>query len=808
MNTQNYTLFLLAATQHKVGKTDQLHNISEHDFLSKLKQCEFGEKDGSHYLRTTLRCQDGRTLPRKDSNTDNLANILILDCDKHINLNGDEIEGAPSPKIISPILRSNNISHIIYGSYSHYVGNKGNRYRIILFTNIPYNRDQLAPTVEKAITLINSHLNDQLLANAKENNTWSQPWYFPRKPINSIIDDLYIEYLDGEPIDVTSLLPASPQLQPDRRINYDMGRLSPIDAFNDQNPLHDLLAHYSYKKVYKSKDYEKWIRPDSSSGNAGIIVDSDKFYSFHNDQFNDGKRHDAFDLMMKHEGLSLRDAVSKAAKNSIAPDGRTIDEYNKSIKKKVNTSNSTVHHNEVLNQLLGKIEPINFREIAKLSEKEKIKYNHYHVITIETILALAKDNNWGICRNHDFIYVYNGTHWHVLEEDELKSFLGKAAEKMGVDEHIARHFNFKDQLLKQFIASGHLPKPNNHKNNVLINLKNGTFMITPLCIELKPFDRNNFMTYQLPFDHDEKATAPQFMRYLNKVLPDTQLQNILSEYIGYVFIRSSTLKLEKVLLLYGAGANGKSVFYEIIRSLLGEQNISEYSLQTLTNESGYQRAMIANKLMNYASEINGKLGASIFKQLASGEPVEARLPYGRPFSITDYAKLIFNCNELPRDVEHTEAHFRRFLIIPFNVTIPEHEQDKELAAKIISSELSGVFNWVLDGLTRLLKQKRFTHSNAVDDARKQYEKESDSVKLFIEENEYQKSTEKFVALVELYFQYKTYCQDNCYTPFNNTNFRRRLEAQKIILTKKNFGKVVYITKINRTDSSAYKDASE
>ena len=96
-----------------------------------------------------------------------------------------------------------------------------------------------------------------------------------------------------------------------------------------------------------------------------------------------------------------------------------------------------------------------------------------------------------------------------------------------------------------------------------------------------------------------------------------------------------------------------------------------------------KRAMIANKLVNYASEINGKVEASIFKQLVSGEPVEARLPYGNPFIMSDYAKLIFNCNDLPRDVEQTEAYFRRFLIIPFNVTIPEHVQDKQLAKKII-----------------------------------------------------------------------------------------------------------------------------
>ena len=272
------------------------------------------------------------------------------------------------------------------------------------------------------------------------------------------------------------------------------------------------------------------------------------------------------------------------------------------------------------------------------------------------------------------------------------------------------------------MALANLPTPEQPKDTVLINLKNGTFEVTPDGVKLNDFNRADFMTYQLAFDYNPKATAPMFETYLNRVLPDIELQHILAEFLGYVFIRPTTLKLEKTLLLYGSGANGKSVFYEVVRSMLGEQNTSEYSLQSLTEEKGYFRASIANKLVNYASEISGKLVSSIFKQLVSGEPVEARLPYGKPFILKQYAKLIFNCNELPKDVEQTEAYFRRFLIVPFEITIPESEQDKQLSQKIIANELSGVFNWVLYGLKRLLENKKFTDSHRVRLAREQYEK--------------------------------------------------------------------------------------
>ena len=73
--------------------------------------------------------------------------------------------------------------------------------------------------------------------------------------------------------------------------------------------------------------------------------------------------------------------------------------------------------------------------------------------------------------------------------------------------------------------------------------------------------------------------------------------------------------------------------------------------------------------------------------------------------MVNYAKLIFNCDSLPSEVEQTLGFYRRWLIIYFDQIIPEKEQDKQLAKKIIESELSGVFNWVLEGLERLLEQK-------------------------------------------------------------------------------------------------------
>lgn len=450
-------------------------------------------------------------------------------------------------------------------------------------------------------------------------------------------------------------------------------------------------------------------------------------------------------------------------------------------------------HSEILKNLLEQIQPVNFQELAGISPDDKPKISQLQVICIEQILYLAKKNNWGLCIKNGSVYVYNGSFWQQIEAESLNKFLGEAAEKMGIDPYKARYYQFREQLYKQFIAAGHLSAPIQKNDVVLINLKNGTFEISQHGTKLKPFDQNDFLTYQLQFYYNPDAKAPLFEKYINRVLPDKNLQNILCEYLGYIFIPTKTLKLEKVLLLYGPGANGKSVLYDVINELLGSENVCSYSLQSLTNETGYFRATLGNKLLNYASEISGNLQTGIFKAMASGEPIEARLPYGNPFILTNYAKLIFNTNVLPRDIEFTKAYFRRFLIIPFNETIPDEEQDVELSKKIIDSELAGVFNWVLAGLNRLLIQKKFTHSDIVKRTVDAYESESDTVKQFLIDSEYKSHHKDYVLYKTLYSQYRQYCNEGGFKSMNLTHFGSRLKHLKINIERKSIGNVVFVS---------------
>jgi putative DNA primase/helicase len=500
--------------------------------------------------------------------------------------------------------------------------------------------------------------------------------------------------------------------------------------------------------------------------------------------------------MNKNQKIKALDSVLEAAE-LLPVLNEQYSESSENVNIEINKFDQEEHpseHDEILKSMVKTIQPIDFYKRAQVGTSDDIERRHYLIISVEDILEYATEHKWGLCMNNQSVYLFNGSYWKAQPKDVTIKFLGDAALRLGVPQFEAKHFRFRDELYKQFFSTAFLPKPQKIGDEVLVNLQNGTFVITPETQYLKSFDRNDFVTYQLSFDYDPNATAPLFQQFLDRVLPDRDLQKVLAEFASYVFVKQKTLKLEKALILYGSGANGKSVFFEVINALLGPDNVSNYSLYSLTHENGYHRALIGDKLLNFASEISPKMDSTFFKQLVSGEPIEARLPYKEPFIISDYAKLIFNANLLPTDIENNEAFFRRFILIPFNVTIPEEERDPKLAKRIIDSELAGIFNWILDGLQRLLTNKGFTPSKVLDQTILEYRQQSDTVFLFLDEEGYVADIEEEVSLNEVYSNYIGYCKTGLYKAVSRRQFAERLRKLDFSMTRRSHGNVVGIKK--------------
>ncbi|MFI3123239.1 MAG: phage/plasmid primase, P4 family [Methylococcales bacterium] len=393
------------------------------------------------------------------------------------------------------------------------------------------------------------------------------------------------------------------------------------------------------------------------------------------------------------------------------------------------------------------------------------------------ILDAAKSRNWNLTYKDACFYIYSGTHWQPIDDESTRHILKVLIVKFGYPEIKSRSIEFINKLFLQFVHDASALQLDYEKQS-LINLQNGTLKFTENGATLHEFNSKDFATHQLDFDYNPRAQNQLFLSYLNDVLPDKDTQKTLQQIAGYLFVKG--LKLELVFLLYGEGRNGKSVFQEVLTGVIGHDNVSSYSLEDLTKDTGYCRIKIANKVVNYGTDISMQsLKNDAFKVLASGEPIAAREIYRSNFEMRDYAKLIFNINRIDNaNVEHTTGYFRRFLFVPFGVTISDEKIDRDLHKKILTDK-AGVLNWIIEGANEVVKNRDIFVSAECEAFKLQFIKECDNVSMFEEHYIKPNLSGSFYTMTvsECYRDYVSFCQDYGYKGvLGRGNFSKRMQS--------------------------------
>lgn len=466
-----------------------------------------------------------------------------------------------------------------------------------------------------------------------------------------------------------------------------------------------------------------------------------------------------------------------------------------------------------LNRLLESIEPVDFAIAANADDEKKLEKirNLRHLLTIEDFRdkfskiikelktleeVCFEDKITLVILNflekteelpeklrifEDGVYrIYTDkTHcWKSVDGKIMLLFLSELAEKSGIKRIDVLKKRTLETLKYQFDLLAHVNTPAGDPDEAKINLQNGTFVVSKNFIGLREHRADDYFKYILPFKYDENAKCPDFKSFLNRSVPEMECQMALSEFAAYPLARG--LKMEKALVLFGPGGTGKSTFQTILSRMYGEENVGPYSLSALCGKRdscAYNRADMVNFVVIYSTEMGDSKDNddNMVKQIISREPVTARKPYGEPFTIRDYCPVMFNVNEMP-PMENTSAMRRRFYIIPFLNKIPAGEMDVEFADRITEKELSGVFNWVLDGLKRLMKNKKFTVSPLSEKITNNLWMESDNVLAFVELNNLKPDVTDFRYSTELYAEYKMFCKENNYRSLSSIKFLKRLEG--------------------------------
>lgn len=418
-----------------------------------------------------------------------------------------------------------------------------------------------------------------------------------------------------------------------------------------------------------------------------------------------------------------------------------------------------------------KTEPVNFEEIARELLKQ------YKMFVMED--------------TRDF-YVYEGGRYYSEGvESELRRAIREISKGMNVSRGIVDPDPITDREIREvleylrdykFITRAQV----NDRPNI-INFKNGSLDVDTWAFS--EHDPEYFCTIQIPVNYEPEATCPAFDKFISEVVGKED-RAALFEFMGYSLIPDT--RIQKAVMLIGKGSNGKSVFLRVLSRLLGGENVSGESMQTLENNR-FSVARLYGKLVNVFKDLPTTTleKCEIFKTLTGDDgEIRGEEKHKQAFYFKNTARLIFSANGLPKVLDDNFAFYRRWILINFPNVIAEEDQDKNLYQKLTTeAELSGILNLALKGLKSVLKNEKFSYSKTASEVERLYKINSRPVDAFVYERLLASADDTPKAYV--YGAYVDWCNMNDVKPEHENRFakimkrlgyettRRMINKQKI-----------------------------
>lgn len=296
-----------------------------------------------------------------------------------------------------------------------------------------------------------------------------------------------------------------------------------------------------------------------------------------------------------------------------------------------------------------------------------------------------------------------------------------------------------------------------NKYNGLIPLQNGLLNLETL--ELKPFDSSQIFTFKLPVNYDPTADCPQFKQWLTEVQTTDNI-TILQEYAGYSLLPK--MPFHKSIWFIGEGRNGKGTFIHTLEGIIGKNNIAHVALQELTGERNFSEYQLYGKLINISSEPTTKkeLETPLFKKLTGDDTIAAEVKCKQNrVCFTNFAKFYILGNKYPRVRDNTTAFKQRLIIIKWENTFLEGKnQIQHIEKRWLTSqkEKSGILNWMLQGLHRIVQNEKFSMTKTQEEMMIEFERASDSIAAWIDER-LTFNRDKHVEREESFNDYMEYC---------------------------------------------------
>jgi putative DNA primase/helicase len=315
----------------------------------------------------------------------------------------------------------------------------------------------------------------------------------------------------------------------------------------------------------------------------------------------------------------------------------------------------------------------------------------------------------------------------------------------------------------------------------LLNVLNGTLNLR--TGELQPHRREDLITKLAPVAYDPAAPCPRWEALLKRILGgDDELIGFVQRAAGYSL--TGDTREQCAFFPWGTGANGKSTLLNALQGVLGD-----YARQTppetllLKREGGIPNDLArlhgARFVCAVETEAGRRLAEAQLKQMTGGDRIVARFLNREFFEFVPQFKVWLATNHRPVIRGTDGAIWRRIRLIPFTVTIPDAEQDRELPEKL-KIEYPGILRWLVEGCLAWQRAAGLGMPAPVRDAVAGYRAEQDALAPFLNEQcvtGAEAGADAETSKAALYADYTGWCAQSGEKPMSKVELGKALKER-------------------------------
>jgi putative DNA primase/helicase len=558
------------------------------------------------------------------------------------------------------------------------------------------------------------------------------------------------------------------------------GDLSPGDDFEQRTDWAEILEPHGWKHVRTIGRVREWRRPDKTdrgiSATTGRATDRDRLYVFSSSTpfeinepitkfhahaiLNHGGDHRAAARQLRADGYGHRAPVT-IPQNTVA-----ITDGTSALKPAPVPATALPSRTDDGNaQLLAHLHAHHIRYVAQ--RKQWLAWDGHRWAWDQRgiIRELAKHT----IRNLD-----------IHGDDDLAKHWARSLSKRALDAMVALASTIEGIVVDAGDLDAHVDALNTPGG--IINLTNGALAAPdPACLHT----RSTAVT-------PTPGPTPRW----NAFLTDTFTGHpTLTGYVQRLAGYSATGRVTHHVLpfLHGSGQNGKTVFLDVMRKLLGDYATTTGANFLMAGRDQHPQELARLHGMRFVitSEVNegDRFDEAKVKWLTGGDAVTAHFMHENDFTFAPSHTLWLMGNKQPQVAAGGDSFWRRLRLIEFANKVPDERKNPYLADELIADEGPGILQWVISGAVAV-------HEYGLQDpaevlaATRTYAAEEDHVARFIEDR-ITVAAEGRVDQAELRAIYEKWCRDAGENALNARSYLRELRSRLPIQDAKSHGRRLF-----------------